>query len=442
MAQLVTAQIAEKLNKEIETTWRDKIAVIHKIAIKKAKTRNSNTNYDVSGLSKTGTTDHKTLDSLVFQEWNDNLNVWEPVIREQFTYDSNDRVDESIFSLWDSNTSSWKEQLKEEYTFDTNGNLILQLRYFQYTSNVWDLVNKTEWTYDSYGNIILEEYFLWDILNNLWVRTYKYELTYDSNQNLVLEIGYQWFSGINQWQNSYKDDYFYTDSVLTSEINSNWNYGTSQWDFTSQWLYNYTLNQLTTEIQQLWDSNLSSWKNESKFDYTYDANDNISESTNYNWEDGTPGSWVLDSKDEFVYDFNFTFAELTLPYFYGNDFDEAILSINNMLIGYIYYDYNNGLWVPADRILLFYSDYTNALDVSTFEFDPSIRVYPNPTSEFLAIDTDTPIDRVEIYSILGEKVKDVQTNFKTIPFYDLSEGVYIVKIATGNQSILKRIIKR
>ena len=472
MAQLTTAQMARRLHKEIESTREAKIAAIHKKAIHTAKNRIANTNDKVSEFGKAAITDLKTLDSLLIQEWDDDLNKWVPGIREQFTYDENNTISETLLFMWSSNTMQWKAFQKEEYSFDTNGNLKERLRYYQFTPGTWNLSEKLEFSYDVNGNETVETSYFWNLMTSSWVPAYKYETTYDSNQNITSYTVFEWFPGLNQWLNSFKDDFFYSGGFLTSEISSNWNYGTSQWDYASQWLYSYVLNQLTTEIQQSWDSNSSTWNNQSKFDYAYNANtflaseiesfwdtssntwtflykdeysyganNNLSEGIYYDW-DNSLGIWEPFYKDQFVYDLNFTFAELIVPYFYGGDFDEAILSINNMLIGYIGYEYENGLWANADRVLFFYSDYSNALDVSTFEVSASIKVYPNPTSDFFAIDTAMAIDKVEIYSMLGHKVKAITSDFNTIPVDDLADGFYILKIQAGSKTVSQRILKR
>jgi hypothetical protein len=198
---------------------------------------------------------------------------------------------------------------------------------------------------------------------------------------------------------------------------------------------------LSSEIASIWDIDTSTWALLYKDEYTYGANNNIAGGIYYGWDDMT-NMWVPDTKDEFVYDLGFTFAELTLPYYYGDDFDENIFSINNMLIGYLSYSFDTGIWEVDDRVLFFYSDYSNPLDVSTFAMDASLRVYPNPTSDFVAIDTDIAIDMVEFYSVLGHKVKTVDRDFNAMPVSDMANGLYLMVIKAEDKTVSKRLIKR
>ena len=71
----------------------------------------------------------------------------------------------------------------------------------------------------------------------------------------------------------------------------------------------------------------------------------------------------------------------------------------------------------------------------------SIKVYPNPTSNMLTIDADVPIKKIEVFSILGKKVKELNENFERISLFDMTEGIYLVKIYSDNAYVIKKIIK-
>ena len=81
----------------------------------------------------------------------------------------------------------------------------------------------------------------------------------------------------------------------------------------------------------------------------------------------------------------------------------------------------------------------NILSISAFVFD-ALSIHPNPASNFLNINTNTVIDKVEFYDIVGKLVLNSKyTN--TIDIGHLSDGLYLVRIYSGNQSITKKIIK-
>jgi chitodextrinase len=87
-----------------------------------------------------------------------------------------------------------------------------------------------------------------------------------------------------------------------------------------------------------------------------------------------------------------------------------------------------------------YDPNTASVDSSDFE---TFKMYPNPVSGnkiYFNVSDDIAI---EIYSILGKLVKSSEiTNTKNnIDVSDLSKGIYLVKVNSGNQFITKKLIK-
>lgn len=82
---------------------------------------------------------------------------------------------------------------------------------------------------------------------------------------------------------------------------------------------------------------------------------------------------------------------------------------------------------------------TLGIDVSILE--KSISIYPNPVKDILTINSKTQLLKVEIYSILGKKVKEIYTDFNSISTHDLSHGIYILKIYSENSFLIKKILK-
>ena len=80
------------------------------------------------------------------------------------------------------------------------------------------------------------------------------------------------------------------------------------------------------------------------------------------------------------------------------------------------------------------------LAVSEYDISSQLNVYPNPTSGSFDINTDLPIDKVEIYDVFG---KLILTKIKTqnLSIELLASGVYFVKIYSDNKMGTKKIIK-
>lgn len=70
-----------------------------------------------------------------------------------------------------------------------------------------------------------------------------------------------------------------------------------------------------------------------------------------------------------------------------------------------------------------------------------ISLYPNPVYDVLHIRTENvTITRVEIYSLLGGKVKEINSNFNSIFLGDLLRGIYMVKVYAQDKYTVKKLI--
>lgn len=73
-----------------------------------------------------------------------------------------------------------------------------------------------------------------------------------------------------------------------------------------------------------------------------------------------------------------------------------------------------------------------------------IKIYPNPTKEFLYIKNVNSVDKVEMYNILGEKILQINNFIESgkINLRNLSSGIYFLRISKNqNISVTKKIIK-
>ena len=85
----------------------------------------------------------------------------------------------------------------------------------------------------------------------------------------------------------------------------------------------------------------------------------------------------------------------------------------------------------------------NQLNIDDENLDRSISLYPNPVSNSLSIASETvQIDKIQIYSILGEKVKDVYSDFNNIQTENLSRGIYIIRIYSEKGHTIRKLIKQ
>jgi hypothetical protein len=93
----------------------------------------------------------------------------------------------------------------------------------------------------------------------------------------------------------------------------------------------------------------------------------------------------------------------------------------------------------------FWYDWTKGELLGTNDFDYSdyqLRLYPNPASETINIQTVNTIDEVQIYDAKGMLIKNIKSPSLTIDISDLSNGVYHFKFLTDNQKVIvKQVVK-
>jgi hypothetical protein len=73
-----------------------------------------------------------------------------------------------------------------------------------------------------------------------------------------------------------------------------------------------------------------------------------------------------------------------------------------------------------------------------------VKIYPNPVKDVLQIrnTTEIQIDKVEIYNMLGKRIKVIQKPQKSINVSQLSKGIYLLYIISENGKTTKRIMKK
>ncbi|MCT8340835.1 T9SS type A sorting domain-containing protein [Flavobacteriaceae bacterium TK19130] len=85
---------------------------------------------------------------------------------------------------------------------------------------------------------------------------------------------------------------------------------------------------------------------------------------------------------------------------------------------------------------------TLELDVNSFDAT-SLRLYPNPTAKNLTISHSNVIEDIQIHSILGQKVLEIQVNAQDaiLDVSRLAEGIYTVTLEFGDRNQTVRFVK-
>jgi len=71
------------------------------------------------------------------------------------------------------------------------------------------------------------------------------------------------------------------------------------------------------------------------------------------------------------------------------------------------------------------------------------KIYPNPITNYLNIISSEFINKLEIYDLLGKKIKEIKkNNIETVNLSEIDFGIYIIKLYSGNNIENHRIIKK
>lgn len=71
----------------------------------------------------------------------------------------------------------------------------------------------------------------------------------------------------------------------------------------------------------------------------------------------------------------------------------------------------------------------------------NLKVYPNPATTVIYVSSKDDIEFIEIYNSLGALVTS-NVNSKSIDIRNLSKGIYLMKLSSGNSVLTKKIIKQ
>jgi hypothetical protein len=138
------------------------------------------------------------------------------------------------------------------------------------------------------------------------------------------------------------------------------------------------------------------------------------------------------------------FSETPMDLVTGKQFTKTLGGFSNgqMLSYACKFAYAGGLAVTK------YFSYEVGSTCETFSVNDqswtqSVFLYPNPVRNRLHVESTTaPLNKIELFSMLGKKVLERTSDFGNIYVDDLSDGLYFVKIYSDNGMTTRKIVKR
>lgn len=74
--------------------------------------------------------------------------------------------------------------------------------------------------------------------------------------------------------------------------------------------------------------------------------------------------------------------------------------------------------------------------------EQTVFIYPNPTNINLSIESKVLLNKVEIISITGVKIKKIYDKLNSINLSNLSKGVFLIRLYSKNGNTYKKIVKK
>lgn len=86
-------------------------------------------------------------------------------------------------------------------------------------------------------------------------------------------------------------------------------------------------------------------------------------------------------------------------------------------------------------------DCSSALGVDDHQLASGIKLFPNPSSEYLSISSEQQnIVQVTFYSVLGNKIREINSGFEKIDTKGLNPGIFFVRIRLDKGFVFKRCL--
>jgi hypothetical protein len=107
----------------------------------------------------------------------------------------------------------------------------------------------------------------------------------------------------------------------------------------------------------------------------------------------------------------------------------------------------NDMYKNANHFgLMILADSLNVTSVVTNQFESEIKIYPVPARNFINIETSVASQEnclISVLSITGQLVKTETFigNMHTVNIENLKDGLYLVKVVQGNNSVSRIISK-
>lgn len=414
----------------------------------------------------------------------------------QFLYTYRGDTTISILHQWDMVNQKWEILSRVSEKFDKNGNSLYKLtEYWADSLGDWrNHFQSIHWR-DQMGRDTLILHEPWDLQKNSWANGARIRISWGPSSPLydnkfLSYIWDQYDTTISQWQpyqqwfNTFDVDGTpisfsrYSFSSLPnppSIVKITWtynahkqpiqrlqqifDYATMNWANNKVWTFSYKssdLHDLDSVLVKWWqdDTTFTGWVNLSRSFYTQLSMDSL-RIDHASWQNGS----YWHEGERTVYKDNLALGTVHNVYFENWSGNQLAYSSR---VAYRYtpaghllscithnWDIDSMVWIMKRKNVYYYRPLNVSIDEAiSFSF----ALYPNPTDDFLTIELDLKTPQkvaIQLVDIQGQILKKrppilfhTGNHRLAIEVADLPEGVYLVLVQKGAESLSKRWIKK
>jgi len=69
--------------------------------------------------------------------------------------------------------------------------------------------------------------------------------------------------------------------------------------------------------------------------------------------------------------------------------------------------------------------------------DIQVKIFPNPAVDFIQLSSNVEINKIEVYNLIGKRIKLMNNINNTFNVSDLRNGIYLIRIFNNQNKIIK-----
>lgn len=431
------------------------------------------------------------LDSVIRRDSNDHR------AKDVFEYNAYGNQTRTQSYYWDGD--GWMPADKTETVYDQSQYVTQALSAtYRLVTQTWVNVSKIEYTYDGQHNVLTDVSSVWDTDSSKWIVKYRHEKVYDDNNHLITELSYSWAANTKNLVLNSKSAYTYTNNGQKSDmILYKWNAETKNWNRVGTKMYTYdeqanmisttTLlgetdamtgssykteiiynqaNQPTMDKSFYWDTLLLAWVQSYQTEYSYDDSGRLLKESTY-LRDKAQAKWIAEVETNYMVDSNGNktskivrkWNETSQEWqnmtkiscsFDQQHADELLIKSSHVMTSIfggasaniplegMQYDWNQEANQWNTKFTLHEQRYYSEISLSGLDKTATtkLKVYPNPVTDKLVIESVTAHPALTLYNLQGAEL--LQSHANELDLSQYPSGIYLLDVNGQRVKVVKK----